>query len=163
MAYHQCQQPSSPCSWEQDGLVSNDSAVTAKKFILTSHPSPTVPPSVVPWTVEQAVIKQIFLLCLGTEKVEWGTELCTSISFLGKQWGKSPMNETEKSLQLFFFSSPSHNGNRCWSHPHWTPLCWLWVNNAQLLGNRDDLDFGIIWVWRNLSMGQVAKAWALES
>lgn len=38
-----------------------------------------------------------------------------------------------------------------------------WVNNAQLLGGMDDIDFWIIWAWKNLPMGQVTKAWALES
>ena len=36
-------------------------------------------------------------------------------------------------------------------------------NNAQLLGGMDDIDFWIIWARKNLPMGQVTKAWALES
>ena len=47
-----------------------------------------------------------------------------------------------------------------------TPIghhCVGCVNNAQLLGGMDDIDFWIILAWKNLPMGQVTKAWALES
>lgn len=86
----------------------------------TPIPSTTAPPSIVPWATEQAVIEQVFFLLPGTEKVEWGTEFCTSIPHLlmvisGKITHEMGMNT------ICSFFRPSHNGNRCLFHPHWAP------------------------------------------